>query len=112
MFVHSKIELRKAIVAEKQLKRAHLHISGRVQGVNFRYYTRQQAESLGIVGWVRNLFDRRVEAIFEGDEITIQQMVDWCRQGPSAARVDHVELQWEEATGEFSNFEIKRTFGW
>jgi acylphosphatase len=99
-------------VTNKPLKRAHLHISGRVQGVNFRYYTRQQAESLGIHGWVRNLFDRRVEAIIEGDEISLQQMIDWCHHGPSAARVDQVEVQWEDATGEFSKFEIKRTFGW
>ena len=98
-------------MTEKQLKRAHLFISGRVQGVNFRYYTRQQAQSLGVTGWVRNLLDRRVEAICEGDEISVQQMIEWCYQGPSAARVDHVETHWEEPTGQFSSFEIKRTFG-
>jgi acylphosphatase len=95
-----------------ELKRAHLYVSGRVQGVNFRYYTKQEADSLGITGWVRNLLNRRVEAVIEGDEITVQQMIDWCHHGPSAARVDHVEAHWEEATGEFSGFDIKRTFGW
>jgi acylphosphatase len=96
----------------EELKRAHLYISGRVQGVNYRYYTKQQADFLGIKGWVRNLFDRRVEAVFVGDEISVQQMIDWCHQGPSAARVDKVEVDWEEPKGEFTLFEIKRTFGW
>jgi acylphosphatase len=99
-------------VTEKTLTRAHLYISGRVQGVNYRYYTKQQADSLGILGWVRNLLDRRVEAVFEGDQITVQEMIDWCHQGPRAARVDNVDLHWEEPTGDFSRFEIKRTFGW
>jgi len=99
-------------LTEQPLKRAHLYISGRVQGVNYRYYSKLQADSLGIVGWVRNLFDRRVEAIFEGDEIMVEKMIDWCRKGPSAARVDNVDIHWEEPTGEFSHFEIKRTFGW
>jgi acylphosphatase len=64
------------------------------------------------VGWVRNLFDRRVEAVFEGDEDVVEEIIDWCHQGPSAARVDNVDLHWEEPTGEFRQFEIKRTFGW
>jgi len=98
-------------LTEVELKRAHLFIYGRVQGVNFRYYTRQQAQSLGVTGWARNLFDRRVEVICEGDELSLQQLIDWCHRGPSAARVDHVETQWEQPTGEFSSFEIKRTFG-
>jgi acylphosphatase len=99
-------------VTDEQLKRTHLFISGRVQGVNYRFYTKQQADVLGIKGWVRNLMDRRVEAVFEGEGTMVQQMVDWCHQGPRAARVDNVEMQWEEPTGEFTQFEIKRTFGW
>jgi acylphosphatase len=81
-------------LGEKELKRAHLFISGRVQGVNFRYYTVRQAESLGVTGWVRNLWDGRVEAVFEGDETAVQGMIDWCQNGPRAARVDHVEARW------------------
>lgn len=98
-------------MTEKENKRAHLFISGRVQGVNFRYYTRQEAFSLGVKGWVRNLIDRRVEAVFEGDEHLVQRMINWCHQGPSAARVDHVEVSWEEPTGEFSDFRIRSFFG-
>lgn len=98
-------------MTEKEDKRAHLFISGRVQGVNFRYYTRQQALSIGVKGWVRNLMDRRVEAVFEGDEHLVQRMINWCHQGPSAARVDHVELSWEEPKGDLSDFSIRSFFG-
>jgi acylphosphatase len=97
-------------LTEKENKRAHLYISGRVQGVNFRYYTRQQAQILGVKGWVRNLIDGRVETVFEGDELSVGKMVEWCRQGPRAARVDTVNVYWEEPKGEFSGFEIRT--GW
>ena len=98
-------------MTEKENKRAHLYISGRVQGVNFRYYTRQQARSLGVKGWVRNLIDGRVEAVIEGDAISVERMVDWCHHGPSGAWVDTVELHWEDPTGEFSSFEILLRYG-
>ena len=98
-------------MTEKGNKRAHLYISGRVQGVNFRYYTRQQARSLGVKGWVRNLIDGRVEAVFEGDGVSVESMVDWCHHGPRGAWVDRVEVQWEDPTGEFSGFEIRLRYG-
>ena len=63
---------------ENELKRAHLYISGRVQGVNFRYYTDQQAQIHGVRGWVRNLLDGRVEAVFEGDGTSVEKMIKWC----------------------------------
>ncbi len=91
------------------IARAHLWITGRVQGVNFRYYTRQQAVRLGLTGWVRNLWDGRVEAIFEGDEPRVRQMVKWCHSGPSAARVIDVEVVWEPPTEAFDDFDVRMT---
>jgi acylphosphatase len=82
------------------LTRARVRISGRVQGVFFRAEARSRAESLGLAGWVRNAADGSVEAAFEGDEALVRSMVDWCRRGPSGARVDNVEVETEEPTGE------------
>lgn len=88
------------------IKRAHVFVSGRVQGVWFRGYTQEQAQELAVTGWVRNLWDGRVEAVFEGEEAAVQQMVDWCHTGPPSARVTKVDVAWEEATGEFKGFRI------
>lgn len=87
--------------------RAHVFISGRVQGVFFRENIRRLARSLGVVGWVRNLPDGRVEAVFEGDEENVRRMIEFCRRGPPAARVDDVEITWEKPKGEFDDFEIR-----
>ena len=92
--------------------RAHVSVSGRVQGVNFREYTRRQAVRRGVTGWVRNLPDGRVEAIFEGEESDLRSLVEWCRQGPPAASVDRVEVNWEPHTGEFDSFDIRRGWSW
>lgn len=86
--------------------RAHVLISGRVQGVNFRAYTQREAETRGVTGWVRNNPDGRVEAVFEGEASDVQRMVDWCRHGPPVARVDRVEVEWEPYTGEFDSFDV------
>ncbi|WP_305041612.1 acylphosphatase [Geoalkalibacter sp.] len=86
--------------------RARVRIEGRVQGVSFRYHTRDRARQLGLGGWVKNLADGAVAAVFEGDEPSVRTMLDWCRQGPAAARVDRVELALEDADGEFQSFEI------
>ena len=91
---------------ESHSVRAHVFVSGRVQGVNFRWYTQQKAQELGLTGWVRNLWDGRVEAIFEGEERAVQRGVDWCRVGAPSARVDRVEVDYAEPTGEFSRFRI------
>jgi acylphosphatase len=93
---------------ESNLARAHVFVSGRVQGVNFRWYTQQTAQDLGVSGWVRNLWDGRVEAIFEGEEKAVQRAVNWCHAGAPSARVDRVEVSYEEPTGEFSRFRITR----
>ncbi len=80
--------------------RAHVLIAGHVQGVNFRAYTRDRARQAGVDGWVRNLSDGRVEAIFEGTRPAVQRLVSWCYSGPTSARVDRVEVEWEEPSGE------------
>ncbi|NJD56629.1 MAG: acylphosphatase [Nitrospirae bacterium] len=86
--------------------RAHLFIEGRVQGVCYRAFTREQAEDLGLNGWVRNLHDGRVEAVFEGQQAGIEQAIISCRTGPSGSRVTHVDVTWESAAGE-KGFEIR-----
>lgn len=89
-----------------EVKRAHLFISGRVQGVTFRASTRRKARSLGLNGWVKNLSGGRVEAVFEGSKDKIEQIIDWCHKGPSAAHVTDVEVNWEE-TQNLSGFRIR-----
>jgi acylphosphatase len=87
--------------------RLHVWITGLVQGVNFRYYTQQQAQRLELTGWVRNLRDGRVEAVFEGKVGQVEQMRAWCQQGPPAAEVERVEEERRPATGECSDFRIR-----
>lgn len=89
------------------MKRAHVWVSGWVQGVFFRAHTRDTALSLGLKGWVRNLPDGRVEAVFEGDNEALNKMISWCHKGPASARVDDVEVEWEESTEEFQDFSIE-----
>jgi acylphosphatase len=87
--------------------RAHVFVSGDVQGVGYRYSAVHRAEALGLGGWVRNLPDGRVEAIFEGPREKVEEAIAWCRQGPPSARVSGVEVRWEEPRGE-KNFRITR----
>lgn len=86
--------------------RLHVILSGRVQGVGFRYTTSNQARSLGLAGWVRNLSDGRVEAVFEGDRATLEKMLAWCQQGPTMAHVRDVETQWEEGEPQHTRFRV------
>lgn len=72
--------------------RVHIFISGLVQGVGFRVAVRDKMEEWGILGWVENLADGRVEAVFEGDKEQIEKMVEWCRKGPPLARVEKVDV--------------------
>ena len=92
-------------------KRAHLYIRGRVQGVSFRYYTMTEAKRLGVTGWVRNLWDGRVEAVAEGfgffEDVAFGELVDWCHRGPPSALVDQVDLTWEPPTNEFISFSVR-----
>ncbi len=88
------------------MARAQVFISGRVQGVFYRAYTRDQARMRGLSGWVRNLPDGRVYAVFEGDREKIESMLAWCRQGPEYAAVDEVETEWLPYQGEFEDFSV------
>ena len=87
--------------------RVHLVIKGRVQGVFFRASTRDMASRLGLTGWVRNLFDGNVEAVFEGEASLLKQGVQWCYKGPPGAVVTKVDERWLDYTGEFRFFEVR-----
>lgn len=88
------------------MKRVHVYISGRVQGVCFRAETQRAATNLQLTGWVRNMEDGHVEALFEGEDKDVDKMVLWCRKGPSMARVDDVLTEDEPYTGCFHGFSI------
>jgi acylphosphatase len=102
------------------VRRAHVLVSGQVQGVGFRYRTRVRARELGLVGWVRNVYGEKlkmekgkwkrftgVEAVFEGGEEKVEEMIDWCRQGPPGAIVAKVRFWWEKPEG-IKEFEVRR----
>ncbi len=84
-----------------------MFIKGRVQGVLFRYVTRDEANLRGVKGWVRNLADGRVEAVFEGEKEKVDEMIEFCHYGPPAAKVSSVKVIWEDYTGEFKGFSIR-----
>jgi acylphosphatase len=88
--------------------RAHIYVSGRVQGVFFRSSTRREALRRGIVGWVRNLNDGRVEALFEGDSKQVDEIIKFCQKGPPSAIVERVEVFWEDYIGNIDDFRIIR----
>ncbi len=90
-----------------QYLRAHVIIHGLVQGVFFRASTRDEAIRIGVGGWVRNLPNGGVEALFEGEKKKVEEIVGWCHRGPSGARVSTVELSWEPYQGEFKRFDIR-----
>ncbi len=84
-----------------------MYVSGRVQGVFYRATTRDEARERGVDGWVRNLDDGRVEAVFEGPEPAVEAMVEWCHEGSDRARVEDVEAEYGEPEG-LDGFEIRR----
>ena len=86
--------------------RAHVFVSGRVQGVFFRSETKREARKHGVNGWVRNLPDDRVEAVFEGEEENVKKLLEFCRRGPPGARVTNTQVTWESYSGEFRDLEI------
>ena len=86
--------------------RAHVYVGGRVQGVFFRAETANFAHRHGLRGWVRNLPDGRVEAVFEGEKETVDEAVSFCQRGPSGAHVDEFDVKWEEWKGEFRDFRV------
>ncbi len=86
--------------------RAHVFIKGKVQGVYFRQNLRVVAKRHKVNGWVRNLKDGRVEAVLEGDELNVSEVIEWCHAGPKEAQVYDVNVQYEPYTGEFTSFEV------
>ncbi|WP_256390962.1 acylphosphatase [Natronoarchaeum rubrum] len=87
--------------------RAHVFVSGRVQGVFYRANTRENARERGVDGWVKNLEDGRVEAVFEGPEDAVEEMVEWCHTGSPAADVEDIEVEYGDPQGE-DEFSIRR----
>ena len=86
--------------------KAHVIISGDVQGIGYRFHTRIKARNLGLKGWVRNLDSGEVEAVFEGDEDKVKEMIEWCKKGSSFAKVENVKVDFEKYTGEFESFDV------
>ena len=86
------------------LKQVHISVRGRVQGVFFRASAQREARRLGVSGWARNKPDGSVEMLVEGEEEAIRDFVNWSHRGPSAARVDNVDVRWRAYTGEFHDF--------
>ncbi len=89
-------------------RRAELKISGKVQGVFFRSSIREQARANGLGGWVQNMPDGTVEATLEGPAEDVEDVVEWAHQGPEAAKVDDIDVQWLEPQGDSKTFQIRR----
>ena len=87
--------------------RLHAHVSGLVQGVNFRWFTQRRAVDIGVRGWVRNLSDGSVELVAEGSRSQLETLLDAVRSGPADAVVETVDAQWSSPTGEFGRFEVR-----
>ena len=86
--------------------RAHVYVSGKVQGVFFRQNTKRQAQSQGVKGWVKNLDDGRVEAVFEGEEEAVKALVEFCSKGPKGASVTNIAVDWDPFKEEYPSFNI------
>ncbi len=89
------------------LLRAYVRVYGRVQGVFFRANTVDKARELGVTGYVRNMPDGSVEAVIEGDKEKVEKLISWMHVGPPLARVDRVEVEYQEYKGEFTDFRIR-----
>ncbi|MBU4098467.1 acylphosphatase [Patescibacteria group bacterium] len=85
---------------------AHVFISGSVHGVGYRFFVKSWAKTYGIVGWVKNLQEEKVEAVFQGDEKNIEDLIAKCRKGPFLAEIKDIVVNWEEVAGEFGDFQV------
>jgi acylphosphatase len=92
---------------EKVKNRAHVFVKGKVHGVFFRSETKRNADLYDVKGWVRNLIDGKVEAVFEGEKEAVETLIAFCKHGPSGAKVTGLDLTWETYTGTFDRFKIK-----
>jgi len=90
------------------MKQVHIFVSGRVQGVFYRANTRKKAKELGIKGWVRNLYDGRVEITAEGKEEDIKKFIEWCKKGPELAFVENIKVEWKDYKGNYKDFSVVR----
>ena len=88
--------------------RVHMKISGRVQGVYYRASALQEAQKLGLVGWVMNCSDGTVEALAEGEKSKLEQFIAWCQRGPEGARITAIDIRWAAAEHNFHGFMIRR----
>jgi len=103
-------DIKKYVTTSMELVRAHIFVRGRVQGVFFRRAMKDVATYYGVRGWVRNRSDgRTVEAVLEGLRDAVEKVIEWAKVGPPGARVEAVEVQWEEYRGEFQDFRILPT---
>lgn len=91
---------------KNEVARVHVFVSGRVQGVAFRYYAVKWAKELELTGWIRNLDDGRIESLAEGEKSKLEKYLDFLKTGPRLARVDQVEIDWQQYKGEFADFQI------
>jgi acylphosphatase len=89
------------------LKRVHIRVTGRVQGVGFRAYVADQFRFHGVKGWVRNIGYDQVEALAEGAEAALKAFAEAVVAGPRASRVDESQVDWESATGEFTDISVR-----
>ena len=89
------------------LQKINIKISGDVQGVLYRYSAVEKAQELGLFGWVKNTSNGGVEVVAEGSKNSLDEFIKWCRQGPSFAKVNNIEVYWEKYKGEYATFEIK-----
>src|SRR5215208_1758664 len=97
-------------MSENETVRAHIWVKGRVQGVGFRAHVEYNARQMGgLIGWVRNVGDDTVEAVAEGERSQVERFLQMVKDGPRASRVDESKVDWEEPTGEFERFGVKRS---
>ena len=92
-----------------EIVRAHVWVNGLVQGVGFRAHVEFYGNQLGVAGWVRNVGYDTVEAVAEGEREKVERFIAMMKQGPVSSRVDEARVEWEESTGEFREFGVKRS---
>lgn len=96
-------------MVEKESHRLHAIVEGRVQGVGFRYFTQEQAVFLGLTGWVRNRWNGTVELVAEGPQTDLDVLLKRISRGPRVGTTQNVKYDWQDATGEFGSFYVRRT---
>jgi len=94
---------------KNEIVRAHIWVKGRVQGVGFRAHVEFYARQIGVAGWVRNVGMDTVEAVAEGERANVERFIEMVKEGPRGARVEESKVEWENPTGEFAEFGVKRS---